>query len=93
MRKTKIICAPRPDTADEKTLRKLMLSGMNVARFNFFTVLTQATNLPLYGRKTKRWAVSAQKQQRYLICCFFFLKVKRALIKYRFGPAFAGQRQ
>lgn len=35
MRKTKIICTLGPATADDNVLRKLMLEGMNVARFNF----------------------------------------------------------
>lgn len=35
MRKTKIICTLGPATSDEKIVRELMLSGMNVARFNF----------------------------------------------------------
>lgn len=35
MRKTKIICTVGPSTDDDKVLRDLMLSGMNVARFNF----------------------------------------------------------
>ena len=35
MRKTKIICTIGPATSDEKTLRSMILSGMNVARLNF----------------------------------------------------------
>lgn len=35
MRKTKIVCTIGPSTDDENVLRELMLSGMNVARFNF----------------------------------------------------------
>lgn len=35
MRKTKIVCTLGPATDDEKILRQLMESGMNVARFNF----------------------------------------------------------
>jgi pyruvate kinase len=35
MRKTKIICTLGPSTDDDKVLRELMLSGMDVARFNF----------------------------------------------------------
>ena len=34
-RKTKIICTLGPATEDEAVLRRLMLSGMNAARFNF----------------------------------------------------------
>lgn len=34
-RKTKIICTLGPATQEESVLRKLMLSGMNAARFNF----------------------------------------------------------
>ena len=35
MRKTKIVCTIGPATDDEEIMRALMLSGMNVARFNF----------------------------------------------------------
>ena len=35
MRKTKIVCTIGPATDDDKILREMMLSGMNVARFNF----------------------------------------------------------
>ncbi len=35
MRKTKIVCTIGPSTDKEEILRELMLSGMNVARFNF----------------------------------------------------------
>ena len=35
MRKTKIICTIGPATDNEDVMRRLMLSGMNVARFNF----------------------------------------------------------
>ncbi len=35
MRKTKIICTLGPATEDESVLRRLMLGGMNAARFNF----------------------------------------------------------
>lgn len=35
MRKTKIICTLGPSTDNEKIMRDLMLSGMNVVRFNF----------------------------------------------------------
>lgn len=35
MRKTKIICTIGPASESEKTLKELMLAGMNVARFNF----------------------------------------------------------
>ncbi|MCC8028405.1 MAG: pyruvate kinase, partial [Lachnospiraceae bacterium] len=35
LRKTKIICTLGPSTDDESILREMMLSGMNVARFNF----------------------------------------------------------
>lgn len=35
MRKTKIICTLGPSTDDENVLRRLMLGGMNAARFNF----------------------------------------------------------
>ncbi len=35
LRKTKIVCSIGPCSDDETTIRKLILSGMNVARFNF----------------------------------------------------------
>lgn len=35
MRKTKIVCTVGPATDDDNILRQMMLSGMNVARFNF----------------------------------------------------------
>ena len=35
MRKTKIICTLGPASASDDIVRELMLSGMNVARFNF----------------------------------------------------------
>ena len=35
MRKTKIICTLGPASESEDVLRKLMIEGMNVARFNF----------------------------------------------------------
>ena len=35
MRKTKIVCTLGPSTDREEVLRDMILSGMNVARFNF----------------------------------------------------------
>ncbi len=35
MRKTKIVCTIGPATDDDTVMRQVMLSGMNVARFNF----------------------------------------------------------
>ena len=35
MRKTKIVCTIGPATDDDSVMRQVMLSGMNVARFNF----------------------------------------------------------
>ncbi len=35
MRRTKIVCTLGPSTDNENTLRELIISGMNVARFNF----------------------------------------------------------
>ena len=36
-RKTKIICTIGPASCEKDVLKKLMLAGMDVARFNFFT--------------------------------------------------------
>lgn len=49
MRKTKIICTLGPSTDDEKVLRELFLSGMDVARFNF----SHATHEEHLGRLKK----------------------------------------
>ncbi|MDY5742502.1 MAG: pyruvate kinase, partial [Lachnospiraceae bacterium] len=35
MKKTKIICTMGPNTNDREMLRRLMLNGMDIARFNF----------------------------------------------------------
>ena len=35
MKKTKIICTMGPNTNDESLMRKLVQSGMDIARFNF----------------------------------------------------------
>ena len=35
MKKTKIVCTMGPNTSDRELMRKLILSGMDVARFNF----------------------------------------------------------
>ena len=35
MRRTKIICTIGPSSQDEDMLRKIILAGMHVARFNF----------------------------------------------------------
>ena len=35
MKKTKIICTMGPSCEDEETIEKMILAGMNVARFNF----------------------------------------------------------
>jgi len=35
MKKTKIVCTLGPSSSDEKVLKKMLLAGMNVARFNF----------------------------------------------------------
>ena len=35
MRKTKIVCTLGPSSSNEETIRKMLLSGMNVARVNF----------------------------------------------------------
>ena len=35
MRKTKIICTLGPASSDERTIREMILAGMDVARFNF----------------------------------------------------------
>lgn len=34
-KKTKIVCTMGPNTDNEETLRKLILAGMDIARFNF----------------------------------------------------------
>ena len=35
MRKTKIVCTLGPSTSDDSVLKRLMLEGLDVARFNF----------------------------------------------------------
>ena len=35
MKKTKVVCTMGPNTNDKEMMRKLMLNGMDVARFNF----------------------------------------------------------
>ena len=35
MKKTKIVCTMGPNTSDKKLLSEMVLSGMDVARFNF----------------------------------------------------------
>ena len=35
MKKTKIVCTIGPASNNEKTLKKMIEAGMNVARFNF----------------------------------------------------------
>lgn len=44
MRKTKIICTLGPSTDDDDILRKLMIEGMNVARFNFSMEIMHSIN-------------------------------------------------
>lgn len=39
MRKTKIVCTIGPASESAEKLEELMLAGMNVARFNFHTVI------------------------------------------------------
>ncbi len=66
LRKTKIICTLGPATEDEGILRRLMLGGMNAARFNFshcthedaahkleaVTRLREELGLPIADRKS-----------------------------------------
>ena len=47
MRKTKIVCTMGPSTEKPGILRQLMENGMNVARFNFPTVITRNTKAAL----------------------------------------------
>ena len=35
MKKTKIVCTLGPSSSSEAVLKKMLLAGMNVARFNF----------------------------------------------------------
>ena len=35
MKRTKIVCTIGPATMDKEILKKMMLAGMNVGRFNF----------------------------------------------------------
>ena len=35
MKRTKIICTMGPRTTNEEMMKKLMLAGMDIARFNF----------------------------------------------------------
>lgn len=39
MKKTKIICTVGPSTDNVELLRKMMLAGMDLARFNFRTAI------------------------------------------------------
>ena len=49
MKKTKIVCTIGPASNNEKTLKKMIEAGMNVARFNFShgDYKTQEANLEL----------------------------------------------
>ena len=63
-KKTKIVCTTGPATEDDRVLRQLILSGMNVARFNFshgsheyhrrninrVRALSRELNIPIAGR-------------------------------------------
>lgn len=43
LRKTKIVCTLGPSTDQEGVMRNMIVSGMNVARFNFPTAPTRNT--------------------------------------------------
>ena len=49
MRKTKIICTLGPAVSEEETIRSLILTGMDAARFNF-SHGTHETHLSLLNR-------------------------------------------
>lgn len=53
MRKTKIICTLGPACDSEEMIEKLMLAGMNVARFNF-----SINPIPNTRSVTSGWIVS-----------------------------------
>ena len=57
LRKTKIICTLGPATDDESVLRRLMLGGMNGARFKLFhcTHEDAAKKLEAVTRLRKSW--------------------------------------
>ena len=38
MKKTKVICTMGPNTNDRELIKQLALSGMDIARFNFYMV-------------------------------------------------------
>lgn len=44
MKKTKVVCTMGPNTNDKEVMRKLIQNGMDVARFNFHTVITKSRN-------------------------------------------------
>lgn len=56
MKKTKIICTVGPSTDNVELLRKMMLAGMDLARFNFRMVIMRTM------AKGCSWCVRQQKR-------------------------------
>lgn len=42
MKKTKIICTMGPNTNDRELVKQMALAGMDIARFNFHTVIMRS---------------------------------------------------
>ena len=80
MKKTKIICTVGPSTDNVELLRKMMLAGMDLARFNFShgNHEDHGKRLQLVRRAARNAGSSfRQKQRRFTPCA------KRGLFRER----------